>query len=182
MIPNPRSGLPRAVLPAIGLSIMLALTTSCSSPEREYAVPGDLCGVRVPAKALEPVLPAGKEATLHPSAIGENKRCRIHVDGKSVFSASIEPWEKDAKAQDVARVTLSVEPSDTLSKDRRYIYSPTGAVGRVECPAPPDSKRSVWATVRVTHDDATEADMKNLIEAYAKAVAASGACREMLGG
>jgi hypothetical protein len=114
------------------------------------------------------------------TAVGENKRCRLHVDDESTLSASIEPWERNASAQDVARVALAVDPSDTQSKDRRFIYSKTGAVGRVNCPTTSSSNQFLWATVRVTHDEATAGEMRELIAAYADAVAASSECGEML--
>lgn len=181
MIPSAPSHLTRTLAAGVGLAATLTFTASCSSPAREYAVPTDLCGVKIVAAVLEPVLPPGKEASLHPTAAGGNKRCRLHVDGKAVLSASIEPWEKDTSAQDVARGALAVGPLDTPSKDHRYIYSKTGAVGRVNCPIPQNSNRSVWATVRVTHNDATNTDMKSLITAYTDAVAASGECSEVMG-
>ncbi|MEU0660600.1 hypothetical protein [Streptomyces lavendulocolor] len=165
----------------VGLSAMVLLTVSCSAPSREYAVPADLCGVEVAASALEPVLPPGKDASLHPTAVGGNKRCRLHVDGESVLSTSIEPWEKDASVQDVARVALEVDPGDTQSEDRRFLYSKKGAVGPVACPGANTADRSLWATVRVTHDDATEEQMKTLITTFTDAVAAAGECAEVLG-
>lgn len=160
---------------------VVTVTVSCSSPVREYKVPTALCGVKIAPAVLEPVLPPGNEVTLHPTDVGGNKRCRLHVDGASVLSASIERWEQDTSTQDVASGALAVDPLDNQSKDRRFIYSKTGAVGRVNCPDPQTSDGSLWATVRVTHDDATEADMKSLITAYADSVAASGECSKMMG-
>ncbi|WP_328395761.1 hypothetical protein OHS70_09780 [Streptomyces sp. NBC_00390] len=180
MILSAPSHTARTLAACAGLTAMLMLTASCSSPTREYAVPTDLCGVKVAASALEPVLPPGEKVSLHPSDVGGNKRCRLHVDDESALSASIEPWEKDATAQDVARVALDVDPADTPSKDRRFLYSKKGAVGRVECPDANSSDQLLWATVRVTHDDATEAEMHKLIAAYADAVPTSGACSDRL--
>lgn len=179
--PSATSRMARTLGIQVSLASVVLLTVSCSSPSREYAVPTDLCGVQVPVSALEPVLPAGDGVSLHPSAVGGNKRCRLHVDGESVLSTSIEPWEKDASAQDVARVALEVEPGDTQSEDRRFLYSKKGAVGRVICPGGNAAERSLWATVRVTHDDATEVEMKTLITAFADAVAASGECGQVVG-
>ncbi|MFJ7130759.1 hypothetical protein [Streptomyces sp. NPDC098101] len=159
------------------------LTVSCSSPAREYAVPAELCGVGVPASVLEPVLPPGKEISAHPTDPEGTgiARCRLHVDGKSVFSASVERWEKDASARDVAGPAQSVGPGDARSEDGRFVYSAAGAVGRVDCRAADDAGRSVWATVRTTRDGTTGEQMKDLVTAYADAVGASGACDEVLG-
>ncbi|MES9806196.1 MULTISPECIES: hypothetical protein [Streptomyces] len=161
---------------------MFALVVSCSSPAREYAVPTDLCGVEVPSSVLEPVLPPGREISAHPTDPESTGivRCRLHVDGKSVFSASIERWEKDTSARDVAGPAQSVGPGDAQSEGARFVYSATGAVGRVDCRAANDAGRSVWATVRTTRDGTTAEQMKDLITAYADSAAASGECSKVL--
>ncbi|WP_432126641.1 hypothetical protein [Streptomyces sp. bgisy082] len=164
------------------MGALLVLTASCSSPAREYAVPVELCGVGVPASVLEPVLPPGKEISAHPTDPEGTgiARCRLHVDGKSVFSASVERWEKDASARDVIGPAQSVGPGDARSEDGRFVYSAADAVGRVDCRAADDAGRSVWATVRTTRDGATGEQMRDLITAYAGSVAASGGYRKIL--
>ncbi|MFC8918967.1 hypothetical protein ACFT5C_24705 [Streptomyces sp. NPDC057116] len=179
VIPSAPRNKARALAPGVWLATLLITTVSCASSDRQYAVPVDLCGVKVTASALESVLPPGSKASQHPTAVGSNKRCRLHVDDGPVLSVSIEPWERDASAQDVARVALEVDPADTQSEDGRFIYSSKGAVGRVDCPGATASHRSLWATVRVTHEDATEAQMRALITTYANGVPASGACGDM---
>ncbi|MEU8544596.1 hypothetical protein AB0C52_32145 [Streptomyces sp. NPDC048717] len=170
---------------AAGLGVVLVLTTSCASPAREYAVPTDLCGVKIAPEVLAPALPAGKEISAHPRNAQDVGivRCRLHVDGESVFSASIERWEKDTSAVDVAVTALNVDPGDTQSADHRFVYSTKGAVGRVDCPAPTTGAlagATVWASVRVTRDGVSGEQMKDLITAYAAAVSASGRCGEVL--
>ncbi|MFE5729842.1 hypothetical protein ACFQ7A_02860 [Streptomyces sp. NPDC056528] len=179
---TPPRRLARLLGAGVGAGAVLALTVSCSSPAREYAVPADLCGVEVPASVLEPVLPPGKEISAHPTDPKGTgiARCRLHVDGKSVFSASIERWEKDTSARDVADLAQSVDPGDTQSEDARFVYSAEGAVGRVVCRAADAAGRSVWATVRTTRDGTTPEQMKDLVTAYADSAAASGACDAVL--
>ncbi|MGA5216698.1 hypothetical protein ACPCAE_11570 [Streptomyces cinereoruber] len=145
-------------------------------------MPTDLCGVEVPASALEPVLPPGKEISAHPTDPKGTgiARCRLHVDGESVFSASVERWEKGTSARDVAGPAQSVGPGDAQSEDARFVYSTTGAVGRVGCRAANDAGKSVWATVRTTRDGTTAEQMKNLITAYAGSAATSGECSKVL--
>ncbi|MFJ5938971.1 hypothetical protein [Streptomyces sp. NPDC093071] len=55
-------------------------------------MPAELCGVGVPASVLEPVLPPGKEISARPTDPQGTgiARCRLHVDGESVFSAGVE--------------------------------------------------------------------------------------------
>ncbi|MFI9117806.1 hypothetical protein ACIGW0_00095 [Streptomyces bikiniensis] len=179
---TPPRHLVRLLGAGVGAGAVLALTVSCASPAREYAVPTDLCGVGVPASVLEPVLPPGKEISAHPTDPEGTgiARCRLHVDGESVFSASIERWEEGTSARDVAGPAQSVGPGDTQSADARFVYSATGAVGRVDCRAADDAGRSVWATVRTTRDGTTAEQMKNLITAYADSAAASGGCGKVL--
>ncbi|KOX26005.1 MULTISPECIES: hypothetical protein [unclassified Streptomyces] len=98
-----------------------------------------------------------------------------------MFSASVERWEKDTSARDVAELARSVDPGDTRSEDGRFVHSATGAVGRVDCRVADGAGRSVWATVRVTRDGTTPEQTKNLVTAYADSAAASGACDEVLG-
>lgn len=167
----------------VGTGTVLVPAVSCSSPVREYAVPSELCGVGVPASVLEPVLPPGKEISAHPTDPQGTgiARCRLHVDGESVFSAGVERWKKDASARDVAGPAQSVAPGDARSEDGRFVHSASGAVGRVDCRAADEAGRSVWATVRTTRGGTTGEQMKDLVTAYADAVGASGACDEVLG-
>ncbi|MEU7024497.1 hypothetical protein ABZ990_28165 [Streptomyces sp. NPDC046203] len=170
---------------AFGLGLVLSSCTSPGAGAREYAVPDSLCGVGIAPEVLAPALPAGKEISAHPRN-GQDigiVRCRLHVDGKSVFSASIERWEKDTSAADVAVTALNADPGGSQSTDHRFVYSTKGAVGRVVCPAPATGAiagATVWASVRVTRDGVSSEQMKDLITAYTNAVSASGRCGEVL--
>ncbi|MFD3478042.1 hypothetical protein [Streptomyces sp. NPDC058695] len=164
---------------AIGAALLVASVSACSSsaPEREYATPKELCGTKVSAGALEPLLPPGKKIAVEPTSAVGVKRCRLEVDGKVVFSASVEKRGADTSAGDVATSAIGVDPNDAGADNGRFIYSKTGAVGRVECSKSAGADSSFWVTARVS-DDADPADMHRFVKEYATSAAGSGACAE----
>ncbi|MFF4660204.1 hypothetical protein [Streptomyces sp. NPDC001381] len=171
---------PRAHTSIAFVAAMTALLSvaACSSPEKKYTVPESLCGIDVPQDLLKPLLPEGETITEHPESSGSTTRCRVHVDGESVLSASTERWAVETTATDVAESALAVDPQDQQSDQGRYIYSATGAVGKVDCAKVEAGRASLWASVRVTHDNAQAADMLKLIRAYAAAVGVSEECTQ----
>jgi hypothetical protein len=122
------------------------------------------------------VLPAGKVISAHPTATKWNKRCRLQVDGKPAFSATVEWWEGNTSLARVATDAIGVDPGDSKTADQRYIYSKSGAVGLVNCPNPRRVKKNLFVSVRVVDESATAAQMEKLITAYSESVAASDDC------
>jgi hypothetical protein len=161
-----------------GAVLLVVATASCSSPSptREYALPKDLCGTPISSAALEPVLPPGKKVSAQPTSAVGVQRCRLQVDGKTVFSTSTEKRAATASARDVAMSAVGVDPNDTSADNGQLIYSKTGAVNKVACPASASSDSSLWVTARATHASAAS-DMRRLIEQYATAVAKTDACQ-----
>ncbi|MFF8729832.1 hypothetical protein ACF073_25565 [Streptomyces sp. NPDC015171] len=166
----------RSALSALGAALLIGLLASCSSPSptREYTVPGDVCGIKVSGSLLEPLLPAGKKISAAPTSAVGVKRCRLVVDERVAFSSSVEVHDATITARDVAMSAAGVEPTDTSADGGYVIYSRTGAVGLVKCPAT-SAKTSVWATVRTQHTVNASA-MRHFIEAYANALSRNGAC------
>lgn len=162
---------------ALGAALLTASIAACSSPspEREYAVPNSLCGTKVPTASLEPLLPPGKKIAAQPTSAVDIERCRLQVDGETAFSSSVEKRATDVSAQDVAKSALSVEPTDSATDDGRFIYSKTGAVGRLECPASARPDGSWWVTARTTHT-VTAKDMLSFVRDYATAAAKTDTC------
>lgn len=159
-----------------GAALLVASVAACSAaPGREYATPGDLCGAKVSAKALEPLLPPGKKISAQPTSAVGTKRCRLLVDGNVVFSGSVEKRAPGTQAGDVAASALGVEPTDAHTGDGRFVYSKTGAVGRVECGGSARAESSLWVTVRSTHP-ATAADTLKVVKEYADSVGQGGDC------
>ncbi|MFI6873136.1 hypothetical protein ACIBL6_06840 [Streptomyces sp. NPDC050400] len=164
---------------ALGTALLITSVGACSSPvpEREYAVPNNLCGAQVSKTSLEPILPPGKKISEQPTSGVGVDRCRLQVDGEVVFSSSVETRAEDASAHDVAQSAIGVEPSDFATDNGRFIYAKTGAVGRVQCPPSPETEASLWVTARTTHP-ASAKDMLALIKDYAKGTAETNACAE----
>ncbi|MET7516266.1 hypothetical protein ABZS88_22840 [Streptomyces sp. NPDC005480] len=175
----PRGGARSAWTAALGAALLVASVAGCSSsePERAYATPKDLCGTKVSAGSLEPLLAPGKKIAVRPTSAVGVKRCRFEVDGKVVFSTSVEKRGADTSARDVATSAIGVNPNDTGADGGRFIYSKTGAVGRVECPKSAGADSSLWVTARTTHP-ATATDMVKLVKEYANSVARNGGCGE----
>lgn len=75
-----------------------------------------------------------------------------------------------------------IDPSDKATADRKYLYSSTGAVGLVNCPASErkQTESDLFTWVRTGGNPVGEADITLLIRAYTEAVADSAACRERI--
>ncbi|MBL1108062.1 hypothetical protein JK361_26315 [Streptomyces sp. 5-8] len=170
----------RSAVSLLGAALLVGLTASCSSPApaREYAVPGDVCGTDVARSVLEPLLPAGQKISAEASSAVGVERCRISVDGEIVFSSAVEKHDANTTANDVASSAHGVDPADASANGGHVVYSKTGAVGLVECPASTSADSSLWATVRTSHEVKASA-MRAFVEGYAAAVAESDACRDL---
>ncbi|MBB5930077.1 hypothetical protein [Streptomyces echinatus] len=172
----------RSAASLLGAALLVGLTAACSSPSptREYAVPGDVCGTDVARSLLEPLLPAGERISAKSSSAVGATRCRLSVEGEIVFSSAVEKHDADTTAHDVAASAYGVDPTDATAAGGRVIYSKTGAVGLVGCPASASADSSLWATVRTSHEVEASA-MRDFVEGYAAAVAGSDACRALSG-
>ena len=84
-------------------AVMLS-STACSEGGRDYAAPGDLCGVTVDSQLVSPLLPDGKKLTQRSSDAGAaSPRCRVSVDDNLVLYISsdlVSPGTDPLKVQD----------------------------------------------------------------------------------
>lgn len=154
--------------------------SSCTATEKSYTVPEALCETSIRSDLLTPLLAPGKElSTVSTNKTQSIRRCRIYIDGKEALSVSSEWLNKDKKLRDVAAHSYNyVEPNDTVSDDGMYIYSDTGAIGRVMCTRPPTASERVFASIRVSdagRPDATA--LSKLIRAYSEAIKDSQHCK-----
>lgn len=147
-----------------GVATLAILSSACSAAEKSYATPGALCGKSISPKFLEPFMPPGKKVSVVSRHETEGiRRCRIYVDGKEVLSASSEWLSKESSLLEVAALpSNSVEPGDTVTKDGRYIYSKTGAIGKVTCLAPPTSGERVFVSIRISGGSLTQRRSRTL--------------------
>ncbi|HZG06685.1 MAG TPA: hypothetical protein VE546_24495 [Streptomyces sp.] len=166
------------MVPVVGALLLGLGTAACSPQERNYEIPSTMCGTAVSPDLLEPLLPPGDKisTTLSDRAEGM-KRCLVNVDGEQVLAFNIEWREKGSSLFNFASVFPGVDPSDKESEDGRYLYSDTGAVGKVTCPKPRKTSGDLFVATRVANSGKPdEAAMRKLIAAYAEAVGTSDEC------
>ncbi|MFE7752937.1 hypothetical protein [Streptomyces sp. NPDC057428] len=169
----------RKLLPSIaGVAILAISSLACSAPEKSYETPDSLCGKSVPSKLLDPFMPPGKRVSVVSRNETEGiRRCRIYVDDKEVLSASSEWLNKDRSLLEVAAMAYNnVDPGDRKTKDGKYIYSPTGAIGKVTCLTPPTSSERVFASIRISGGKPNAKALKDLIREYAEELKNSDHC------
>ena len=168
----------RLLVPAVGALLLGFGMAACSAEKKNYTIPDTLCGTAVPPDLLAPLLPPGDEISVSPTKGAEGlDRCLVHVDGKQALALNIEWREKGSSLVNFASVFPGVDPSDKESEDGRYLYSDTGAVGRVTCPKPRKTGDDLFVAVRTSEvGKPDEAAMKKLIAAYAEAVGTSDEC------
>lgn len=83
---------------AVALAGLTVLAASGCSGGRDYAVPREICGVRMPKDVVEPLLPEGDSLRQQRrrSDAGHNQyvTCDVDVDGKGAFV--VYAWEEDS--------------------------------------------------------------------------------------
>ncbi|MEU3326354.1 MULTISPECIES: hypothetical protein [Streptomyces] len=182
-----RFGVPAAV------ALALTVTAGCGGAEREYQVPGDLCGIPIAANKVQPFLPGGKNLfqrdwTQNASSSGIS--CTLGVDDEDQLRF-IGSWA-DRIAVD-SRVAID---QGTPLLGGEYYTIPKNATAYFPCSNPkvrlgaPRSKDGKPHTVTATfyiveveslHHPKDEAEsekaMKRFIVPFAKAVKKKLPCR-----
>ncbi|MDN3297428.1 hypothetical protein QWM81_25980 [Streptomyces ficellus] len=171
----------RAAPVAIAAFVATGILTGCSQEQggeaREYTVPSSLCGVPVAADLLSPFLPPGSAVSANEEdPVGGVKRCEITVDDEPAVTASMEWREKNERLSEVAldheRVDLTkYESSGT------YLYSATGAVGRVDGCRNPKFTGDMFTVVETHGAEYKDKEaMRKLIVAYTGSVQKGDEC------
>jgi hypothetical protein len=109
------------------------LLSGCGE-ERNYAVPDELCGVRVSPKAVEPFLPPGEDLKVKEDHYGSNtgvEGCTAYVDGHVVLSSRGEWRAERLSAKEAASV-----PGPWPFAGGRYVWWERGAATVLACHAP----------------------------------------------
>ncbi|MBN3929649.1 hypothetical protein IQ279_08350 [Streptomyces verrucosisporus] len=168
----------RLLASAAGALLLGLGTAACSVQERNYEIPSALCGTAVSPDLTTPLLPPGDTfSTTVSDRVEGVRRCLVSVDGEQVLALSTEWWKKGTSLRKAALVIPNVDPDDKETRDGRYLYSDTGAVGKVACSDPRKADGDLFVAVRVNGPGKPdEAAMKKLISAYAEAVGKSGEC------
>ncbi|MFJ8747739.1 hypothetical protein ACIREO_00075 [Streptomyces sp. NPDC102441] len=169
----------RRLLPSIvGVMILAVISSACAADAKSYETPESLCGTPVPSKLLDPFMTPGKKvSTVSRSETEGIRRCRLYVDDKEILSASTLWISRDTSLLEVAAMAYnSVDPGDKKTKDGRYIYSKTGAIGTVTCQPPPTPNERVFASIRISGGKPDAEALKNLIREYSEKLANSDHC------
>ncbi|WP_406106295.1 hypothetical protein OG698_28340 [Streptomyces sp. NBC_01003] len=170
----------RRILPAVFVTAAITVAGCSGEKEKEYTLPSSLCGIPTGKGDWSSFLPAGKEVTVQQATPnGGTNRCRVSVDGKvALVSSRIWAGQKDSVAQ-MANSNAKTDDG-TLTDDSRYMYSRTGAVGRIEgCADPIHPEQALFSVIQVfaSDVDGDAAAMKRLIASYTQAVRASSDCK-----
>ncbi|MFB6670790.1 hypothetical protein ACFCWG_00070 [Streptomyces sp. NPDC056390] len=168
------------ILPAVFATAAIAVAGCSGEKEKKYALPSSLCGIPTGKEGWSSFLPAGEELTVQKvTPNGGTNRCQILIDGKvALVSSRIWAAQKDSVAQ-MANSNANTDDG-TLPDDSRYMYSRTGAVGRVEdCADPTHPEQALFSVIQVfaSDVDGDAAAMKRLIASYTQAVGASSDCK-----
>ncbi|MFE9387966.1 hypothetical protein [Streptomyces sp. NPDC006784] len=99
--------LPRRVAVAVAAVVFLGVT-GCSDQGRQYAVPHEICGIRIPHNVVEPLLPDGEQLHQARRALtdGSAFACQVNVvNGAIAVDVVITELDKPLTADD-KRVSL----------------------------------------------------------------------------
>lgn len=134
----------------------MLLVVSCdSSPERNYSVPRNLCGLSLPKQEYSTLFGAGDEIGRedHPENLGSREvgiqGCRYSVEESTVSVTGEWVQENDKAAPSTPQE--GVKAHNTRDKPRKYAgrYDVAtwrnGAVTVVDCPRPPGDKDRLFS-------------------------------------
>ncbi|MET9670742.1 hypothetical protein ABZY19_36225 [Streptomyces sp. NPDC006475] len=154
-----------------------ACSTASSGESKEYKVPSTLCGTPVSGELLSPFLPSGGSVSSKTEGTAGTgiKRCEITVDEKPALTAATEWREKGERPSDVALDHKRVDMTDYESTGT-YLFSGTGAVGRVDGCNNPSFKGDLFTVIETQVDSDDKVAMKKLITAYNEATRNTGDC------
>ncbi|MFI9250401.1 hypothetical protein [Streptomyces sp. NPDC053069] len=168
---------------ALACAVLLS-STACSKGGRDYAVPGDLCGVAVDSQLVSPLLPDGKKLTQRSSDAGAtSRRCRVSVDDNLVLYISsdlVSPDTDPLKVQDRGLQRLGhPAPADIGDAAR---VADRGAMAVADCTTGGDKKRiATLIQLGKEHPEDTSQrrkDLTQLLRAYLPKAMADLDCRK----
>ncbi|MDJ0380715.1 hypothetical protein [Streptomyces sp. G-G2] len=120
------------VLAAAALLVTLA---GCGEQGRDYAVPGDVCGVPVQPSLLEPLLPPGKKLAQSPDGSGiGTPRCEVTVDKGLALKAigDVTTQVPDLPKVIQQKLNLAGNPRKIAVGDEAWVTDST-ALATVKC-------------------------------------------------
>ncbi|QJT04512.1 hypothetical protein G9272_32930 [Streptomyces asoensis] len=161
------------------LTSLVILLAGCSSDgrEREYAVPGTLCGTAVETDALSPFLPAGREITVKDRSYSGSKGCEVIVDNKLIVTTT-QIWMQEGTTTAFVAARQSLDDPDHTAENGRFVYSSYEAFGKTRTCVDTKYKQELFTVIRAEgskHGDAEA--MKRLILSFTGSVEKSAECK-----
>jgi hypothetical protein len=169
----------------VGLCVA-ALLSGCGE-ERSYAVPEDLCGVRVSSDVVEPFMPPGEKLRVNKNDYGGNEGlegCTAYVDGYVVLSSRGEWRAERLSAKEAASV-----PGPWPFAGGRYVWWERGAATVLACHVPGqdtisrdegkgDARYFALEAQVPKPDEGTPEAMRTFLVEYARAYAKTLPCQK----
>jgi hypothetical protein len=118
---------------ALVAGCVVTLSSGCGE-ERSYAVPEELCGVRVSSEVVKPFLPPGEKLKVQRNDYGGNQGiegCTAYVDGHVVLSSRGE-WRAESLS---AKEAATIAGPDAFAGGR-YVSWDRAATTVITCHAP----------------------------------------------
>jgi hypothetical protein len=164
----------------VGLALA-ACSSGNSQEQREYAIPGNLCGTVVDRDELTAFLPSGKKLTTREKYLDDKKlteRCEVLVDGQLVVQTSRE-WWPDKESTGWFANSKTRNDLGHQDDDGRFLYSDYEAFGKTEdCRRTTDAyEYAMFTGIQAFGSEYRDADaMKRLIISFTDAVQQSSDC------
>jgi hypothetical protein len=164
---------------AAATAALVTTLSACGADEqkRDYAIPGELCGITVASDDLIPFLPAGKYLEVQGKETSGVKTCQVIVDKKLVVTAT-QAWLKEGKSTSYFAYSRSLGTQEHSTEGDRFRYSGNEAFGKTNGCVDTRYGRELYTAVQAQGSEHRDADaMKRLITSYTSEVETSAACK-----
>ncbi|AXE89048.1 hypothetical protein C1703_28940 [Streptomyces sp. Go-475] len=154
--------------------------TGCGGDEqqREYTIPGNLCGTAVDSDTLTPFLPAGRRITVRDKSYSGVKGCQVIVDNQLIFTAT-QIWLEEGNTTAFVAARQSLDTPDHSAEAGRFRYSGYEAFGKTRGCIDAKYKQELYTIMQASGSKHRDAEaVKRLIISYTKEVEKSSECTE----
>ncbi|WP_416972487.1 hypothetical protein [Streptomyces sp. 4F14] len=161
-------------------ALSVLLVSSCSNSEggRDYATPGELCGISINPEDIEPFLPDGKSITVRETKYETTDLCKVIVDNKVVATASI-GWVEKGKATSYFAALNTLKTLKEVDEGGRYVYSGNEAFGKTRTCVDARYGQELYTGFQFWGDEHKDADaMRRIIGDYTNRVEKLPECTE----
>jgi hypothetical protein len=165
---------------ALAALAALTLIAGCSNGDekgdRDYAVPGNLCGTSVNSDEISPFFPAGESITAQKDDHLGSQICKVTVDKKLILTAT-QAWVAEGKTTAYFASGQTLEKISLSSNGGQYRFSGNEAFGKAaECDRN-EHNQELYTALQFQGSKHSDSDvMKHLITSYTKEVERSSQC------